>query len=170
VALELSATAHATDTTAGNIGVEIKSGDNTRSLVGLTYMDASNHFIDITTLSWFNRRLKAYYPGTSSSSGVGTLSQIPFCTWVDEAVIISAVYTCNNSTVNAINTAAIYIDSTGYTPTLRQDTITAGGGLSITPSCMANGLAEGYHQTSVFTTTNGSVTSYSVNNYVGVRG
>jgi hypothetical protein len=56
---DYSTTAHATSTTAGNVGVEIKSGDDTRSLIGLIIASASpNVFYDTpiyrNTRSWFN--------------------------------------------------------------------------------------------------------------------
>jgi len=62
--LDFSATAHATSTTPGNIGTEIKSGDDTRTLVGIVQTSgtapASNSFYDNPqyryTRSWFNRR------------------------------------------------------------------------------------------------------------------
>src|SRR5690348_7737883 len=58
--LELSTTGHAMDTTSGNEGVEIKSGDNSRSLVGMIRTNASSQFQDGASfrgvLSWFNRR------------------------------------------------------------------------------------------------------------------
>jgi hypothetical protein len=65
--LEASTTTHATSTTSGNEGVEIKSGDDTRTLVGLSYTIAST-FVDFTTLSWFNKRQK------TASLSLGNLS------------------------------------------------------------------------------------------------
>jgi hypothetical protein len=53
---ELSATVYSADTTAGNEGVMIKSGDATRTLVGLVYMNASTQFEYGYVLSWFNSK------------------------------------------------------------------------------------------------------------------
>jgi hypothetical protein len=57
--LDFSITGHVTSTTAGNVGVEIKSGDDTRTLVGIVY-PFNSVFYDQTenrlTRSWFNRR------------------------------------------------------------------------------------------------------------------
>lgn len=56
--LELSATGHSTSSTAGNVGTEIKTGDDTRTLVGVVYTNASTQFTDSAASrlvrSWFN--------------------------------------------------------------------------------------------------------------------
>jgi hypothetical protein len=62
--LDFSTTGHTTSVQAGNVGVEIKSGDNTRTLVGITWAagnaPTSNTFYDNAASrmvrSWFNRR------------------------------------------------------------------------------------------------------------------
>jgi uncharacterized protein GlcG (DUF336 family) len=63
LALDFSTTAHATDSTAGNVGVEIESGNNSRTLVGMCFTDASAHINDTTgkrnLRSWFDRRGRA---------------------------------------------------------------------------------------------------------------
>jgi hypothetical protein len=57
--LEASATGHSTSATAGNVGVEIKTGDNTRSLVGMAYIAGGPAFADAPgsrfVRSWHNR-------------------------------------------------------------------------------------------------------------------
>jgi hypothetical protein len=55
--IDFSTTAYATDTTTGNVGVVIKSGDNTRSLVGWLYTNGSGGFGTgplLNVNSWFN--------------------------------------------------------------------------------------------------------------------
>lgn len=60
--LEASYTGHSTDTTAGNKGVEIKTGDTTRTLVGMA-ANVGNAWVDTDAMrlvsSWFNRLNKA---------------------------------------------------------------------------------------------------------------
>lgn len=57
---DFSTTGHATSTQAGNVGTEIKNGDNTRSLIGLIYTSSGSPgiFVDATATrwvrSWFN--------------------------------------------------------------------------------------------------------------------
>lgn len=52
--LELSATAPTVDTTAGNIGVLVKTGDTSRSFVGKVKTNGSSQFSSLLTMSWFN--------------------------------------------------------------------------------------------------------------------
>lgn len=60
IVLEAVATGHVQDTTPGNIGVEIKAGDSTRTLVGKVRCIAGPAFVDTVAqrlvISWFNRR------------------------------------------------------------------------------------------------------------------
>jgi hypothetical protein len=110
--LEASTTGHSTDTTSG---VEIKTGDATRTLVGMGRIIAGPAWVDTAAqrfvLSWFNRRrVTAYsyltgdwapsntsgYPGAAKSSG--TDGKIEFLTWGEEQVELS-------------------VNGTGYTPT-----------------------------------------------------
>ncbi|WP_060912043.1 hypothetical protein ACFLEY_22520 [Bradyrhizobium sp. YCK136] len=74
VAVEFSTTARATSTAAGNEGVMSKSGDDSRSLVGMVYTNASGQFADQQnarhTRSWFNESglLAAANSGTTVST------------------------------------------------------------------------------------------------------
>jgi len=95
MALDFSATAHVSDTTAGNDGVEVKSGDSTRSLVGKVYVFAGPAFNDAPTqrgvLSWFNRRQRVVQANaiglsTSSTSWTQGNPQVFFLDWGDEEV------------------------------------------------------------------------------------
>ena len=54
--LDFSTTARAADTTAGNVGVQIKTGAASRSLVGKVETNASSQFASNMVISWFNRR------------------------------------------------------------------------------------------------------------------
>lgn len=93
--LEASATGHATDSTTG---VEIKSGDASRTLVGMVYIVAGPAFADTVTqrcvLSWFNQRevygLSSFSAqrSTTSTSFVEVNSEIriSFLTWGPNAV------------------------------------------------------------------------------------
>jgi hypothetical protein len=92
------ATGRATDTTAGNTGVSIKSGDNTRSIIGMVTTTASSQFVDNNTgtigvISFFNRRLKttklgvAGTPNTTSTTFVLATSPVSYLTWGDEAAV-----------------------------------------------------------------------------------
>ncbi|WP_316172155.1 MULTISPECIES: hypothetical protein [unclassified Bradyrhizobium] len=56
---EFSTTPRATSATVGNVGTEIKNGDDSRSLIGLIYTNASAQFTSALVASWFNRRTRA---------------------------------------------------------------------------------------------------------------
>ena len=110
--LEASTTAHATSTTAGNKGNKIKSGDDTRTLVGMAY-NASDTWS--TTLTWHNRRtqtgrswLTANRTTTSTTiAEINTEARVYFLTWADEAVLANANGTASNS--NAFQTTNMAI-------------------------------------------------------------
>lgn len=89
---------HATSATAGNVGTEILSGDDSRALIGLAATDAAAHFIDGQTASWFNQR-----PKSTGSSSTTTTTGTPdnFVTWSNSAITISSSGTLNNTTTQA---------------------------------------------------------------------
>jgi hypothetical protein len=123
VTLENSTTGHVTDTTAGNIGVEIKSGDASRTLVGAVFTNASAQFQDSDTnrytLSWFNRqtkRVEAALSGTKTTASTSaveldTTARVNFLCWADDALRISANGASFNSTTGT-NSTGIGIDGT----------------------------------------------------------
>lgn len=103
--LEASTTTHATDATTG---VEIKSGDATRTLVGAAY-SAAAAFTDQansrSVISWFNRKsitgraaLTTARTTTSTSiAEINTEARVYFLTWADEAVYAGANGSASNS-------------------------------------------------------------------------
>jgi hypothetical protein len=74
---DFSTTAHVTSTTAGNVGTEIKSGNDTRSFIGLIYGGSPYNFTDSTisryVRTWFNRK-SAGVNAIASASGYNTLN------------------------------------------------------------------------------------------------
>lgn len=119
--LEASATGHVTDST---FGIEIKSGDSTRALVGMVYVDAASHFVDSTVArhlaNWFNRA-KADLVGTFSAdrstasttfAEVNSEIQISFLTWADEAFLGGITGTTSTDAGGNAVATAIAIDST----------------------------------------------------------
>ena len=106
--LEASTTARATSTTAGNKGVEIKSGDDTRTLVGAAYNQSDAWFDTYnlrSVMSWFNRKprssrswLTANRTTTSASlAEIHTEARAHFICWADEAISASACGNASNS-------------------------------------------------------------------------
>lgn len=93
--LEFSATGHSTD---ASTGVEIKTADSTRTLVGAVYTTGSSQFAltdkSLFTISWFNRKLIGgssqftANPATASTSYIelGTTIRGNFIAWRDDLV------------------------------------------------------------------------------------
>jgi hypothetical protein len=109
--LELSTTGHETATT----GVEVKTGDASRTLVGMIATNASSQFANSVTsptcINWFNRRTiigaTPTVSGSTSSSGsfaeITTSGRIPFLAWADEAIEVQVVGSVSNNTAGNIN-------------------------------------------------------------------
>lgn len=166
MALELSTTAPAVD---GLTGLKVKSGDPTRTLVGLTFTNVSSQFVDIQTVSWFDRRNKqGSNSSTSTSTGSG-LATVTFVTWAEESIVASSNYTNTNSSATAVNSLTLNIDGSTVGTADRQDTGSATGGVSMFGTAAAS-LSEGNHTFAATPGTNGAITSASMNNYVTVRG
>ena len=96
---DFSTTTHATSTAAANSGVEIKSGDETRSLIGMVYTNASSQFSNTykskLVISWFNRLVNYSYGDHTNSYQASVLSPLAvmasacdFVTWGEEAVFL----------------------------------------------------------------------------------
>lgn len=124
--IDFSATGHVTDTVAGNVGIEIKSGDNSRSLIGMVYTNGSSQFSDSganrQVASWFNRRRKTSTGNfttdrsTTSGSLVELNSEIRtyFLTWGTDDILVSGVQTSVTDATGYITTSAFGLD-TGLT-------------------------------------------------------
>lgn len=93
IALQLSTTSHATNSTNG---VEVMSSDGTRSLVGMARVSSTGVFADSITQrfvrSWNNRQSIAMYasadPGTKTNTSYAELNttlRLEFCCWSTEA-------------------------------------------------------------------------------------
>ena len=100
VTLETSTTGHATDSTAGNVGTEIKAADASRTLVGLVRPNAAVNFVNSVTqrlvLNWFNRRPLSMFAvfGGNATTASGSLveldtdARIEFLAWGLDAALL----------------------------------------------------------------------------------
>jgi hypothetical protein len=150
---DFSTTAHATSATPGNLGVEIKSGDDTRTFIGLIYTNASSQFADTPTTryvrSWVNRRSITFSANASLGSTAAAASTwYPLGGWWmlsfgDEQVNWTISGATQHSVVGATNIIGTILDgstlggSNMYTPTAGA---WFGGGGS-----WAKDLTEGFH-------------------------
>jgi hypothetical protein len=107
------ATGHSTSSTAGNIGTEIITGQNTKTLVGMVFTDASSEFVDtdgsLYVLSWFNRKLKT--SRTTFTSGAKTYAS-NVVGEIDSS-IVNNFLTWGSTNVEFDNTGSVEVLSSG---------------------------------------------------------
>ena len=177
MALEASTTGHSTDATTG---VEIKTGDATRTLVGMAYPVTGPAFADNyqqrLVVSWFNRRniLAAgnFTTGRSTTSNTPTElnSEIRnnFLTWGDDAVNMSAygIVTLSGSpgqqaaTGIAVDSPSVLFDASIQ---YMRDTNSNIGTATIGTSGL---LAEGFHFSTILGYVSASNAVWSTNNFL----
>jgi hypothetical protein len=171
--LEASTTTHATDSASG---VEIKSGDGTRTLVGMARPIAGPAWQDAVTQrftrGWFNRRPVAVTNvftatrSTSSTTYVEVNSEIrcEFLCWADEVVNAAVSSWVSNATAGDGTQTSIAFDSaTAEETTTNYEPVTANFKASASVSLSKEGLAEGYHYaTLVGAAPNGSTSSWYI--------
>ncbi len=164
--LELSATGHSTHTT----GIEIKTGDSTRTLVGMVRTNASSEFVDdatnICVLSYFNRRRKigrAVFTANRDSGAdpapyaeIHTEIRVNFLTWADEAVRQSIA---GAWTVNGGGTGHGYCSIDGDTSGLRQWCSHSAATTGTFSSVDERLVAEGYHYGTLIGKNNGGTSA-----------
>lgn len=150
IALELSTVGH----TATTNGVEVKSGDATRTLVGKVFTSASNTLLDNgtnrTIISWFNRKLKAINTGavnnsTSSTSAVLLGIACTFLTWSADSFQAQLSGIANNSTVNNGASVSVLLDGSAGAYTSSQVVSNPASGSQTICSIVSGSLAEGAH-------------------------
>jgi hypothetical protein len=157
--LEASVTAHAMDVaTANNIGVEIKTGDPTRTMVGQVRPIAGPAFADSATQrlvrSWFNRRnlglqSAVVNPGVTATVVTDIGVFLEFLAWQDESVMINLAGSNLNGTDTSYTSyimpffdgASALSGQLGAGRTVANNYIPVGGG------CVVSGMTEGYHFT-----------------------
>jgi hypothetical protein len=156
-ALIASTTGHSVSTTAGNKGVEIMTGDETKTLVGWAYVVTGPAWgtSAVQVLSWFNRRHKAATTAftasrsTTSTTNVEINTEIrnTFGTWADEAVYVAVDTNTSASTTGDFTSTQIAFD--GTTPENARSIAQApAAGANTMPggfTFFKNGLAEGVH-------------------------
>lgn len=174
--IDFSTTGHATDTAAGNVGVEIKSGDNSRTLIGMVYTNASSQFSDTQQFrgvaSWFNRRLRALLgvgtlnAQTSSTSAwveLDSTKRAYFVTWADSDLLTYVGGSASNTTVgNATVYDAVGVDGTAVIAaegSISPPTTNLGWGI---PNVLAYAVSEGNHYMTPLGLVTGGTGSYFV--------
>ena len=175
--LEASTTAPVADTAAGNIGVKIKTGDSTRSLVGMVYPTTGPAFMDSIT----QRFVRTYYNraplelrvslggGTASTTGAeinAGSSRLEAMVWADECFDVNENGTVYNGTAGQSTYSSIAFNGTqesgysgGNSPTVNSD-------ISANTRVAKTGLTEGYNYACVFGRVSGGTGTW----YAGAPG
>ena len=113
--LDFSTTAYVSDTTAGNVGIKVKNGASSRSLVGMAYTNPSSQFQSTLVRSYFNRTAAINYNAaegsytTTSGSNVelSTAIECPFLIWQDDSVQVVVNGSVTNNTAGSTNTGYV---------------------------------------------------------------
>jgi len=174
IALEASTTGHATDTTTGNVGTEIKVSDPSRTLVGIVQTNATPAFFNLAQArgvrSWMNRKnegMQSAQLGTNtaigSSYGVFT-GPINFVAFAGENWSCQCNLTAFSSVAGVILTATCWLDGSpfGQTAVINMDgtarVLPAGNPMASDPL----GASDGYHSAyGAMNINTGSATAYS---------
>lgn len=172
---DFSQTAHATSQSPGNAGVEIRSGDDTRTFIGLVYMAGGTglgSFYDTAqyryTRSWVNRKRISFSTGLSgslSATSSVTIFNAYFVSFADEAFIVSTQWTGYFPGGAATAYTGNALDGTGLGTNYN---VTAGAANSWIGAAlyMSAQTTEGYH-TLAF---NGSVSALTLQYYAYLSG
>lgn len=167
--LEASTTGHATDSTTG---VEIKSGDATRTLVGMARPITGPAWADSITQrfvrSWFNRKPEAMRKAftairsTSSTSlvEVNTEVRCEWLQWSDEVPTANIQGSTNISTSGIYTNTAIGWDGTADANTLNSTTSTTGVYYNCSTGAPKEGLSEGYHYATIMGSVSAAATGF----------
>ena len=157
--IDFSATGSARDTTTGNVGTQIKSGDSTRSLIGMVYTTTGGGFASSqtaqTVVSWFNRRSLSLNTGlgnnnTSSVNAVyvlmNTTNILLGCFWGEEQCLGEIMGQAYTSTSGCIGSVSLTFDGTASNTIGNQYVfITSSTQLGNCSYGVTFGIAEGAH-------------------------
>jgi hypothetical protein len=159
-----TAATHAPSTTAGNEGVEILTGNDSRSLIGMCRTNAAGQFADSKTQrfvrSWMNRQAPTFdnsmtaQRSTTSTSSVEINQEIrcEILTWVNEAVIASIVgYLINSGTGMVFCAVGWDGVANAHHWGINTGTAAIGGSAGVSET---QALTEGYHYLTVMGSTN----------------
>lgn len=173
-ALEASTTAYATSTTAGNKGVVIKTADDTRTLVGMVYMNSGTPGTFGNSATWQGVRSWFNDPGVVATSGLASgkttssttmakldsTTDITVATWAGESVRVW--FNASHSNANNCNKlCSVLIDASTYPDMQQADNGFGAGTTSQAGSIDLNSLTEGAHTMSLIAAVDASSTTYN---------
>jgi hypothetical protein len=152
---DYSTTAHATSATAGNVGTEIKSGDDTRSLIGLIVTSGSATFYDTQQSrfmrSWFNppnlTAQSAFVSGAVSTYNAWVqIAAGPICVlWANETAHIQFMCRFWNTNIGQNHYFASAMDGSAIGASAIITNNSANSNSVFVGTLLAGGAAEGQH-------------------------
>lgn len=169
--LEASTTGHSVDATTG---VEIKTGDATRTLVGMAYPTTGPVFVDSgnsrLVLSWFNQRIKeavntSISGGTTASASYVELNSADrqfFLTWGLESIVGDATISASSSSSSSTWTVNYGLDGVQSSYANFNGGTATGGPISLAAIYFGK-PAEGFH----YATPMGSISGGATLTYQG---
>lgn len=152
--LECSTTAYVTDATTG---VMVKSGDSSRTLVGMFYTKTANTFSTNLVASWFNRNSVWVGSNTTADRSVTTTGgysefhsevRVEFMCWNGDNPIISMCGSVFNAASSYYSTISVSIDSTS---SANSSIFASNKSTAAVPlgASFRQSLAEGYHYATI---------------------
>lgn len=174
IALELSTTVYAVDTTYGHT---VKNGDTSRVLVGMVRTQSGSAIFETAEtlfLSWFNRKLRANRASfsvnrpTASVAAVELSSEIrvPFLTWANEVVDMKASGFVSNSGASSCHT---FIGIDGASNRANGSFMSNTDNVPICPQEALSTLAEGYHYATLCGLVTGGTGTWGASSISGCR-
>ncbi|MEN4918270.1 hypothetical protein ABE485_06325 [Achromobacter spanius] len=160
--LEASATGHSTHTN----GVEIKTGDATRTLVGVAFKDSVN-FINTAAVrgvaSWFNRyytkaQATNFNTGTASTTPVQAIGNVYVWTWAGEGTTSTINGRTFVSTAGASAYTYLY-DDNNNSWSAAATSVSANAAVPVTLIVPIENRTEGFHSLSTYLSVSGGGTS-----------
>lgn len=159
--LEASTTAYATDATTG---IQIKSGDATRTLVGMARPVTGPAWSDTVkqrfVRSWYNEPSVKLFSNFTVSRSTASLSRIElnteirseFLVWTGDSVQAVAMGSHFNNAASGRNETNLAFDGTTAEPSGEQSILTgASQTTSFSAQSLKIGLSEGYHYVTLLT-------------------
>lgn len=165
--IDFSTTAPAIGTIAGNVGTQIKNGDNTRSLIGMVFTNGSSQFVLENTISWYNQKLRQV--AATATATTGTVASVEFVTWSDEAIMFGLNAEASNGTATGLLSVRLSLDGVGTGASFRNDAVTTSSvsSVSLTGTKL---LSAGHHTIGQIITTSGTPSAANEETYVLYRG
>jgi hypothetical protein len=182
IVLTASTTGHNASSSAGNVGVEVMSGNVNETLVGMAWTNSSGQFGPACVASWFNRRASSYggvteTPTTTSATFAQlTGTAVDFVTWGDEAVRVAIIGSASVNAGSIVCRTSTGIDGatagaqTEFTSTASGNAVTVAPEANYSSASPSGPLSEGHHIASAFGAVDGVNTgTWSIGTEISMR-